>query len=54
MIIEDGKYRKIKVLKDIQRESYFTGEMMGWKAGEFEEAWVGLEYEQLAAEVNWG
>lgn len=52
MIIKNGKYRKIRVLKDIERASYYTGEMMGWKAGQFEEGYV--DEPGRRAEINWG
>jgi len=52
MLIKGGEYRKIRVLKDIERESYCTGEMMSWKAGKFEEGYV--DEPGRRAEINWG
>lgn len=52
MLVKNGKYRKIRVLKDLERASYYTGEMMGWKAGQFEEGYV--DESGLEVEINWG
>jgi len=54
VIIKDGQFQKIKVIKDVEQESYFTGEPMSWRAGQYEEAWVGEHLGQTAAEINWG
>ena len=44
--------KKIKVLQNIERESYYTGEMMGWKIGDLEEA--SIDDKRGSAEINWG
>jgi hypothetical protein len=53
---ENGyKYRKIRVLKDIERESMHTGEKMSWKKDQFEEGYVTMcpTYKH-EVEINWG
>lgn len=48
----EGRHEKIKILQDIERESYHTGEMMGWSGGQFEVAYVHTDNSR--ASVDWG
>ncbi len=52
MLINNTVPRKIKILKDISRESYYTSEPMSWRIGDLEVADVNLE--SMEAQVNWG
>lgn len=49
---KDVVKRKIKVLQKIKRESYLTGEMMGWEPGDIEDGYIDLKTMQI--EINWG
>lgn len=45
-------HRKVRIIKNIERESHRTGEPMGWKIGALEDG----EYDSIGEilEVNWG
>lgn len=44
--------QKIKILKKFERESYATGEIMGWDVGDMDHGYFDPETKEI--EINWG